>query len=164
MNVVAAPRWIPTAAAAAALGIAERTLRPRAAKGQIERRRDGAQTVYRVTAAVDGNPATATTNGNPATERQPATRRRQPATPAAAVDLAPLVAALVDAERRAALVDAERRAAELQAAQLRADLAAAVATLDQVRAAAADLERRHVKRGALLRQLAQQLGGVAVVA
>ena len=43
-------QWVPAHVAAAALGIAERTLRHRAAHGQIERRREGATVLYRVDA------------------------------------------------------------------------------------------------------------------
>lgn len=152
---------MPIEQAAAALGISARTLRHRAQHDRIERKREDGQTLYRVAGAArqPRQSPIAVATDETATGNETAT---QPATPAAtAVDLAPLVAALVDAERRAAAVDQVRgqlRAAELEIGQLRADLAAAVATLDQVRTAAADLERRHVKRGRLLRQLAQQLG------
>lgn len=153
------PRWLPIDQAAAALGISARTLRHRAQHDRIERKREDGQTLYRV--------------AGPARHPRPlpiavATAETAPTAIAAhvaagAVDLAPLVAALVDAERRAAAVDQVRdqlRTAEIAIGQLRADLATATAERDQVRTAAADLERRHIYRGRLLRQLAKQLGAL----
>ena len=47
-KIVSLPQWLDPAAAAAALGISGRTLRDRAAKGEIARRRDGRCVLYRV--------------------------------------------------------------------------------------------------------------------
>ena len=107
-------RLLPPREAAAALGISERALRFRAAAGTIERHRDGGTVLYVVPVApTDPLPrqSAAVATGMPVTT-----------TP----DLAPLVGALVAAERRAVT-------AEIEAAQLRAEL-------EQTRAAARAIE------------------------
>ena len=123
-------RLLPPREAAAALGISERALRLRGQRGTIDRHREGGAVLYVVPAAT----ATATAAPLPVPAGMPA---------ATAAVLAPLVEALVAAERRAV-------AAEIEAEQLRAQLA-------QVRAAAAELEAAHIKRAGVIRDLAEQL-------
>ena len=124
-------RWAPPREAAHVLGISERALRFRAQAGTIERRRDGAQTTYRIPT---GLPAAHPRQGRAVAGGQPRL---------AAGDLRHIVEALVAAERRAVV-------AEIEAEQLRAQLA-------QVRAAAAALEAAHIKRAGVIRDLAEQL-------
>lgn len=127
-------RLLPPREAAAALGISERALRFRFAAGTIERHREGATVLYVV--------PTATTARLP--RRSPAVDTGIPDTAATAtVALAPLVEALVAAERRAV-------AAEIEAAQLRVEI-------ERVRVEAERLAAAHVKRGALLREIAADL-------
>ncbi len=133
-NVVPLPRWLPAADAARALGIAERTLRHRAERGAVQRRRDGRAVLYLVTAAIPAIEA-----ATPATETATETAIRQPATVADTAAVAALVNAL-----QAAL----ERAARAELAQ-----AATAAELERAQAVAADLAQRLIRRGELLRRI-----------
>jgi hypothetical protein len=138
-NVVPFPRWLPAADAAQAFGIAERTLRHRAERGQVQRRRDGRAVVYLVNVATPATtPAIAATT--------PATVATTPATTPATGN----PATVADTAAVAALVDALTNAIE-RAARAELELATVAAELDRVRAVAAELERRLVRRGELLR-------------
>ena len=134
-KVVQIPRWLPAAQAAQALGVAERTLRHRAAHGSIQRRRDGRQVLYLVTSAV--TPATVTPNTRPATLAEPAA-------------IAALAGELAAALERAVRAELERDGARALVAQLEAER-------DAARAAGVDLAARLVKRGRILRELAARL-------
>ncbi len=125
-NVTTLPVWLPPADAAIALGIAERTLRLRASRGELQRRRDGRQTLYRVepqtTAAVDAGMPVAVANF----------------TPAIGIDVA-AIAALAERAIRAE-IEAERLRGELatmrrQAARAWAGWQCSKSTVDQLTAA-----------------------------
>jgi len=90
-KIVTLPRWLAPDAAAAVLGISVRTLRHRAAKGQVTRRREGQAVLYQVKGAaiLDGLPL--------AVAAATPTRTAMPNGNAAE-----LVSALVDAVDRAA--------------------------------------------------------------
>jgi len=137
-NVVPFPRWLPAAAAAQAFGVAERTLRHRAERGHVQRRRDGRAVLYLVPATT---PATVATT--PATT--PATVATTPATGNPAT-----LAGSADATAVAALVEAFTAAIE-RATRAELERDAVAAELDRVRSVAAELERRLVRRGELLR-------------
>ncbi len=98
-KIVSLPQWLEPAAAAAALGISGRTLRDRAQKGEIARRRDGRCVLYRVAiVAPDSGMPPATASVRVATVA--------PAAPDSGTG-GELVAALVAAVDRAARAEAK---------------------------------------------------------
>jgi len=125
-NITTLPVWLPPADAARTLGIAERTLRLRASRGEIQRRRDGRQTLYRI----DPQTTAAAHRGVPTAGAGP--------TLAGAGDVASIVAlaerairAEIEAERLRAELDTMRR----QAARAWAGWQVAKSTVDQLAAA-----------------------------
>lgn len=107
-KIVPIPQWLEPEAAAAVLGISVRTLRHRAAKGQVTRRRDGSTVLYQVRAA-------AMPNGKPlAIAAATPTRTAMPNGNASE-----LVNALVSAVDRAARAEARIDALTAEADRLR---------------------------------------------
>jgi hypothetical protein len=119
-TIVPLPRWLNAADAAAALGIAERTLRKRVLQGLVQRRSDAGRSMYLV--APQQAPQ-AQAAGMP--DAVPQARQAQQARHGTA-DAAPIVAALVSAVERATR-------AELAADALRIELDAASAELAAAR-------------------------------
>jgi hypothetical protein len=149
------PQWLPTDAAASALGIHRRTLVRRARAGLIDTRPGEAGTVlYAIPGGLE--PGAAPMAPSPDTTRAP-----QGETPSPAILLAALAEALVragraEAERDAARATLANAPAELDTA--RAELQAERAAHARTLAAALALEAAHVKRGAILRRLAARIG------
>jgi len=109
-KIVPIPQWLEPEAAAAVLGISVRTLRHRAAKGQVTRRRDGSTVLYQVKAAATA----AMPNGKPL-----AIAAATPARTATPNGNAELVTALVSAVDRAARAEARVEALTAEAERLR---------------------------------------------
>jgi hypothetical protein len=131
-NITTLPVWLPPADAARTLGIAERTLRLRASRGELQRRRDGRQTLYRI----DPQTTAAAHRGVPTAAAGP--------TSAGAGDVASIVAlaerairAEIEAERLRLELDTMRR----QAARAWAGWQGAKATVDQLTAAIVSLRQ-----------------------
>lgn len=115
-NVVRLPQWLPSADAARALGIAERTLRLHAERGQVVRRRDGRTVLYQVTPSADAGMPVAVANVGSA---MPATS----ATDAGNTDA--LVSALERALERALRAELANASTAAELANVRAELLAA---------------------------------------
>jgi hypothetical protein len=117
-KIVSLPQWLEPAAAAAALGISGRTLRDRAQKGEIARRRDGRCVLYRVAiVAPDSGMPPATASVRVATVA--------PDSGTASELVSALVAAVDRAARAEAKVDAltaENGRLQAQVRELEADL------------------------------------------
>lgn len=116
-NIIALPQWLPATDAAKALGIAERTLRLRAERGQVARRRDGRAVLYQVTPATHSGMPVAVANVIPATPATPATDAGN------APEASALVNALVGAVERATRVELEHAAALAELERMRVELA-----------------------------------------
>jgi len=123
-TIVPLPRWLNASDAAAALGIAERTLRKRVLQGLVQRKSDAGRSMYLVTAEPAAQAHQAHAAGMP--DAVPQARQAQQARHGT-VDAAPIVAALVSAVERATR-------AELAADALRIELDATRAELDAVSA------------------------------
>lgn len=152
-------RWIPATDAARLLGIAERTLRLRAERGQIERRRSGRHTLYRVPTLPEietaGLPAATGTGADAALDaigsHVIAAFNRAIG---AAIDRA--VAAELRAARAEALLSADTATAEFE--QVRAELDAERRRADLAEATARDLGDALRKRAEVVRDLARRVG------
>ena len=111
-KIVNLPQWLEPEAAAAALGISYRTLRDRAQRGEIARRRDGRCVLYRVAivAPATGMPlATASVKVAKVAKVAPDTG-----------NAAELVSALVDAVDRAARAETRVEALTAENSRLQA--------------------------------------------
>ncbi len=167
-NLIQLPQWGTAADAAAAHGIAPRTLRLWAKQGKVKRRGSGRATRYQLpatdtAAAVSGNDA-----GMPlaAVPPMPATMppQKQPDTDTIAVlreELAASRAETVAAERRAAVAEYRAQLSETDPAEVEA-LRERVATLaqavEEAEGQARDLAARLRKRFALIQRLTAEIG------
>jgi hypothetical protein len=126
-TIVPLPRWLNAADAAAALGIAERTLRKRVLQGLVQRRSDAGRSMYLV--APQQAPQ-AQAAGMP--DAVPQARQAQQARHGTA-DAAPIVAALVSAVERATRAELAADALRIELDATRAELDAASAELAAAR-------------------------------
>ncbi len=174
-NLIQLPQWGTAADAAAAHGIAPRTLRLWAKQGKVKRRGSGRATRYQLpatdtAAAVSGNDAgmpLAAVPPMPATmPPMPATMppQKQPDTDTIAVlreELAASRAETVAAERRAAVAEYRAQLSETDPAEVEA-LRERVATLaqavEEAEGQARDLAARLRKRFALIQRLTAEIG------
>lgn len=147
-------QWLPTRAAARALACHVRTLQRRASAGRIRTRTaDDGATFYAVPIAASDTPHASA----------PPPHVSHVASPGAAAAVAPAVAP--DAAVAALAAQLERAieralVAERLAGQLAEQLERALVDAADVRTAAAELEARHVRRGAIVRRLAAQLAAL----
>ena len=144
-NVVALSRWLSPADAADALGISLRALQYRAGRGEIERRKQGRRTLYRV----DGRTQPADASLRQSELTNATTDARNPKDALALLELRDLLAAAqtaqVDAERRAAVAEYRAKVAETDPGEVQA-LRARIAELEAQSATLMD-ERNEARAG-----------------
>jgi hypothetical protein len=122
-TIVPLPRWLNASDAAAALGIAERTLRKRVLQGLVQRKSDAGRSMYLVTAEPAGQASQERAAGMP--DAVPQARPARQARHGAADTAAPIVAALVSAVERATRAELTADALRIELDAARAELAAA---------------------------------------
>ena len=125
-TIVPLPRWLNASDAAAALGIAERTLRKRVLQGLVQRRSDAGRSMYLVTVEPAAQAHQAHAAGMPdAVPQARQARQARHGAAGAADETAPIVAALVSAVERATRAELTADALRIELDATRAELAAA---------------------------------------
>ncbi len=149
-NVVALSRWLSPSEAAEALGLSIRALQYRAKRGDIERRKEGRRTFYRVEGRTQS--AVAPMRQSERTHATKDARNAKDAT--ATAELRALLAA-----EQTARIDAERRAAvaEYQLKNVTSDLETMTAERDLARAQGQRLADAMRKRHGLIKRLTAKL-------